>query len=737
MKNTFILIVTLSFLLVNDVAISQKDHNLSFEQLKEGKPTGWDLSSGKLGESGYLTKVDDTHSIDGPHSLMIQYDTSSLSHSFGAVYTFFDASFGGLELKLTGSIKTEGVKDGYAGLWMRIDDKKGVLQIDNMQDRGITGTSDWQEYSITLPLNPKSQKIYIGGLLTGKGKMWMDNLNLTIDGKSLDEAPEKVIVLLPAEKDTAFADGSGITIDVYDDNTLKKLNDLCKIWGYVKYYHPGVAAGNHNMDAELFRILPRVIRADNYQSIIAEWINGLEGNITKSASGYETDEEVKLQPPMKWLDRITDEQLRRTLIMLYEAERPEEHYYISLVPNIRNPSFDNEIPYSSINYSDDGMRLLSLFRYWNMIQYWFPYRHLMDKDWEKVLNEFIPRFLEQEEEQDYKLDVLQLISRIQDTHANVWSRDPAIEEFWGKWISPLELSYIEDQWVITRLFNLPDQASELSVGDIITHIDGRDIMDITEEKIHYCPASNRPTQLRDLGRKLLRTDKDQLVLAVKKGALSKEVVVKTVDQKMVNFWQKDINSHRYLSDDIGYIYPASLNRGEIDTIMEKMMDTKGIVLDLRCYPSDFIVFSMGNYLMPDANPFVKFTFGDIQLPGRFMMGDPLSNGMKREDYYKGKLAILINETTQSQAEYTTMALKGAPQGRVFGSTTAAADGNISPIILPGNVRTMISGIGVYYPDGTETQRVGIIPDVEVRPTVEGIQKGTDEVLQAALDWIKS
>jgi hypothetical protein len=30
---------------------------------------------------------------------------------------------------------------------------------------------------------------------------------------------------------------------------------------------------------------------------------------------------------------------------------------------------------------------------------------------------------------------------------------------------------------------------------------------------------------------------------------------------------------------------------------------------------------------------------------------------------------------------------------------------------------MISGIGVFYPDRTATQRVGIIADVEVRPTI--------------------
>ncbi len=83
-----------------------------------------------------------------------------------------------------------------------------------------------------------------------------------------------------------------------------------------------------------------------------------------------------------------------------------------------------------------------------------------------------------------------------------------------------------------------------------------------------------------------------------------------------------------------------------------------------------------------------------------------------------------------------MALRIAPNAIVLGSTTAGADGNVSTIMLPGNIRTMISGIGVYYPDGTETQRVGIIPDIEMKPTIRGIRNGEDELLKKAIKIIK-
>ena len=45
---------------------------------------------------------------------------------------------------------------------------------------------------------------------------------------------------------------------------------------------------------------------------------------------------------------------------------------------------------------------------------------------------------------------------------------------------------------------------------------------------------------------------------------------------------------------------------------------------------------------------------------------------------------------------------------------------------------MISGIGVFYPDKRPTQRVGIVPDIEVKPTIAGIRAGRDELLDAAI-----
>jgi C-terminal processing protease CtpA/Prc len=147
------------------------------------------------------------------------------------------------------------------------------------------------------------------------------------------------------------------------------------------------------------------------------------------------------------------------------------------------------------------------------------------------------------------------------------------------------------------------------------------------------------------------------------------------------------------------------------------------------------VFALGSLLVDRPTPFARFTGGDLENPGAFHWSNPPLSLTPQQPHYAGKVVVLVDEVTQSQAEYTTMALRAGPRTTVVGSTTAGADGNVSDIPLPGGLRTMISGIGVFYPDKQPTQRVGIVPDVVVTPTIAGIRTGRDEILEEAIRQI--
>jgi len=64
--------------------------------------------------------------------------------------------------------------------------------------------------------------------------------------------------------------------------------------------------------------------------------------------------------------------------------------------------------------------------------------------------------------------------------------------------------------------------------------------------------------------------------------------------------------------------------------------------------------------------------------------------------------------------------------------TTGADGNLSNIPLPGNLRAALSGLGVYLPGRKPTQQVGVPVDVPCPYTIAGIRAGRDEILECAL-----
>ncbi|MFT9077539.1 helix-turn-helix transcriptional regulator, partial [Ethanoligenens sp.] len=88
---------------------------------------------------------------------------------------FSAKNFLGKRVRFSGFVKTHGVI-GWCGLWMRIDSATSVtLKLDNMQNRPIVGTTEWNHYSCVLDTPEHSGICNIGVLIYGKGQVWLDN----------------------------------------------------------------------------------------------------------------------------------------------------------------------------------------------------------------------------------------------------------------------------------------------------------------------------------------------------------------------------------------------------------------------------------------------------------------------------------------------------------------------------------------------------------------------------------
>lgn len=721
----------------------QSIFNFGFEMISnKGKlPDNWF----QMGKSKIQLKTDSVEKHSGSYSILIEAPENKSSNDFGCCAYYIPANYEGAQIEVKAYMKLQNVANGPIGLMLRIDGANGPLAFDNMQQNNIQGTADWKLYSVKLPLNENAKTIYIGAILSGSGKLWVDDFQILIDGVDLSKAKLKKNILLKADTDTAFDKGSKINSILLKPSNPDNLVILCKVWGFLKYYHPSIAKGDYNWDYELFKMAPAIIQSKNIEErnkLLVNWVSSI-GDLVNDTISSSNNLHIKLSPDLDWIKdkSILGDDLTKLLLQIKNAKRGNMNYYVNFDNGAKNPEFTNERNYTNIDLkADAGYRLLCLFRYWNIIQYFFPYKDLIGNNWNDVLPEFIPKYLSVTTDLEYKLTTLELIARVHDTHANIWGVDKTIESFKGIYEAPLGLRFIENRAIVTTyLDSLLSKNSGLEIGDIIISVNGIAVNDIIKNRLPLSPASNYSTQLRDIARDILRSNDTIINITYQRGnttsAQRLNCFLPQKFSKYYNKYYKKDTCFKFITPDIAYIYPGTIKSNYLPKIASEFSKTKGLIIDMRCYPSQFIVFSLGEYFMPDSTGFVKFSRSSTQSPGLFTMTDVLKVGKKNNEFYKGKIVIIINEITQSQAEYTTMAFRVAPNAIVIGSTTAGADGNVSGFSLPGGIRTAMSGIGVYYPDGNETQRIGIIPDIEIKPTIKGIASGHDELLEKAVELI--
>jgi C-terminal processing protease CtpA/Prc len=278
--------------------------------------------------------------------------------------------------------------------------------------------------------------------------------------------------------------------------------------------------------------------------------------------------------------------------------------------------------------------------------------------------------------------------------------------------------------------------ADIRSGDVITDINDVATADIRARLRKYVWASNEGSLHRNVDSLILRTNASTIALGVSRFGVRRTVQMRTLAVADVIAEGTRLEGLRekwtVLDGNLGYVNMGLLQQADVPAAMTALATTVAIIFDVRNYPNGTL-YLIAQRLNPTSRSFVKFTRPRFDQPGTTISDVALDAGSMSANpgYYRGKVILLGDEQTQSHAEFTMMALQTAPDVTIVGSPTAGADGNVSLIALPGGLRTYFSGLGVFYPDGSPTQRVGIVPDVFVVPTLEGVQNGVDEVLERA------
>ncbi|WP_249597315.1 helix-turn-helix transcriptional regulator [Peribacillus frigoritolerans] len=157
--------------LVSKLTLQKEEMTMKNEQLLKG----WNLSGSH--PFNYQMGIDRETFHKGQASGFLKSVTAESKEEFTTMMQQFKAeNYLGKRMKLSGFLKSKGV-DGFCGLWMRVDNAlQDVLQFDNMGNRPIVNDTEWNHYYIVLDVPENSAIISFGVLLSGRGQVWIDEL---------------------------------------------------------------------------------------------------------------------------------------------------------------------------------------------------------------------------------------------------------------------------------------------------------------------------------------------------------------------------------------------------------------------------------------------------------------------------------------------------------------------------------------------------------------------------------
>ncbi|MRM97443.1 hypothetical protein [Riemerella anatipestifer] len=348
---------------------------------------------------------------------------------------------------------------------------------------------------------------------------------------------------------------------------IEKLATTSKVWGFLKYYHPQVAKGNYNWDEQLFEILPKIEKAttkNDLSKIYLDWISSL-GSIEecKKCNRKSTNLYFNKNFSLSWIDnnKFFTYELSEKLEFIENNRHQGESYYVKYENKKNgNLNFTNELIYSGLDWNNQNLRLLTLFRYWNIIEYFFPYKYQIDANWDDVLIEMIPKFINPNSENEFHLAMLELVVSIGDSHAGFVSDET--KKYFGHYWIPADFKLINGNAVITKFYNDSlAKADDLKIGDVITKVNNQEVEKIFKQNKKYISGSNLARKRKNAYYTIFNGSSDSVNVEFIRDDKTYNKTIKRYKFKEFGYErEKEIEKFKILNGNIGYVNMGILEK---------------------------------------------------------------------------------------------------------------------------------------------------------------------------------
>lgn len=421
--------------------------------------------------------------------------------------------------------------------------------------------------------------------------------------------------------------------------------------------------------------------------------------------------------------------------------------------SLQIPRFDPAPPAKLANdaidrrayFPDEPHRVLAVFKIYNIIRYFFPYRDLMQEDWNALTLGAIADVRAVRDERTYFQTIRRYYAHIHDGHGFVGGAP--LGEFFGGWV-PWTSRYLHGQVVVTALiYPLICREAGVRIGDVVTAVDG---IPIQRAMAARWPFVNGSTP-QSVNFNLVTTGGSSVFSGPRNTAMTVTLRHPRASSSYIARLTRTTGFLRHprtgpivriLPGNVGYVDLDRLQGSSVDAAFATIKATRAVVFDDRGYPlgtgwqiaprlsrqTNFKAALFDQLIV--SNPQVESDDGALPALSFRNFYQMLEAGTGAK--YLKPVVVLVDERTLSQAEHTALFFEAAAHATFVGTPTAGANGDVTMFGIPGGITLAFSGQGVRHADGAQLQRVGILPQVRVEPSAADIAAGRDVVLEAGV-----
>ncbi len=408
----------------------------------------------------------------------------------------------------------------------------------------------------------------------------------------------------------------------------------------------------------------------------------------------------------------------------------------------------DHIPVPKLTASE---RVAGFARLWSEVKYNFAFfDQIPDLDWDAVMEEYLPRVLEEQSFDEYYRLLQRCIARLKDGHTGVWPR-VGTRATDGP---PLLIRPVEGKAIVADIGTSKEiDGANLKLGDEITHVDGVSVQDLLEQDIYPYIFASTP-QGRDLEAhgKLLEGPKNSSVnirIRGSDGATRDLTLIRRSNWEDKPWTQLPSFEFKEMTLGIAYVAIRTFGSGDVveqfDEIYRNVQEARGLIIDVRengggdTHNASGIISYLTDRTLSGSHWKTRqympsFRAWNQEENWHEGVHDPVRPGTQNP--FLGPLVVLIGPGTVSAAEDFLITLHHSGRATLVGERTAGTTGQPLFVSLPAGMARICTKRDTY-PDGREFVGIGVIPDVEVHPTREDISSGRDAVLERAMDVVRT